>query len=112
MNGAGRLAVSGVVDPSDVAILSQSRVLLRDGDLTNDGTTIGLPFAGTPAINGGGDIVTGADNGIVTRNEVVFGASSELPDRAVIELRQRFGRPVIDWRASWPSRAIVEHEDR
>ena len=84
MNGAGNLVVGATVAPSDTALVSQSRVLLRDGDIANDGTTIDLPFALTPAINDRGDIVVRTDNGIVTRNEIVFRAHSELPDRAVI----------------------------
>ena len=117
MNGAGRIAVDATVAPSDSAIASQSRVLLRDGDVMNDGTTISLPFAGAPAINDRGDIVTRADTGlihdiVVARNQVVFGENLELPDRAVIDSLPQFGRPVIDLRGFVAVRAKVEHEDR
>jgi hypothetical protein len=117
MNGAGNLAVGATVAPSDTALVSQSRVLLRDGDLARDGTTIELPFALEPAINDRGDIVTGADTDsihfiVVTRDEVVFRERQELPDGAVIPFLQSFGPPVIDLRGVVALRTDVEHEDR
>jgi hypothetical protein len=112
MNGPGNLAVGATVAPSDTALVSQSRVLLRDGDIADDGTTIDLPFFRAPAINDRGDIVVRTDNGIVTRNEIVFRAQSELPDRAVIGRGPLFGPPVIDLRGIVSVRSFVEHEGR
>jgi cytochrome c len=112
MNSAGNFVVGATVAPSDTALLSRSRVLLRDGDVANDGTTIDLPFALAPAINDRADIVVRADNHIVTHNEVVFRESLELPDRAVIDRLPRFDLPVIDPRGIVSVRANVEHEDR
>jgi hypothetical protein len=118
MNGTGRIAVSATLAPSDTAIVSQSRVLLRDEDVMNDGTTISLPFSDRPSINEAGDIATGGRTGfgrihpiVVARNEVVFAEQQELPDGAILPFSPMFGRPVIDRRGIVSVRMNVEHEE-
>jgi hypothetical protein len=114
MNGAGRIAVGAFLAPSDDTLVTQGRVLLRDEDVMNDGTTIGLPPVGLPAINERGDTAIRVTLGfgeiaIVSRNEVVFRRDLELPDRAVIEFAT-IGEPVIDARGIVAARAAVAHE--
>jgi hypothetical protein len=114
MNGAGRIAVSAFLAPADDTLVTQGRVLLRDEDVMNDGTTIGLPPVGLPAINQRGDTALRVTLGfgeiaIVSRNEIVFRRDLELPDRAVIEFAT-IGEPVIDARSRVAVRAAVAHE--
>ena len=117
INGAGRLAVRATLSPSEIALISQSQVLLRDGDLMNDGTTVYVPF-GRPATNPRGDLVTRASTRygfptdlVVARNEVVLAEQQELSDGAVLPFSPINGRPVIDRGGVVSVRTDVEHEE-
>jgi len=118
MNGPGRVAVHAHLAPSDTALVTQGRVLLREGDIMNGGTTFSRLPLFDPAINDRGAFaVTGytgvlADYIVAVRNDIVLQKDLELPDGAVIAAGSPPVRPVMDSRNVVSVRTNVEHEGR
>jgi hypothetical protein len=122
VNGAGRIVVSAGLEPRVTALINGNAVLLRNGDLALDGTTIRLPTDSEPDINDRGQIAASVGilnlslpgGAIVTRDRVLLRADTRenpvvLPDGASID-HPSIGGPAIDRRGNVAVRANVDHE--